>query len=211
MDLQAIRREYLTGGLHREQLLSDPIAQFSRWMEQAIAMDLGDPTAMVLATADASGQPSQRIVLLKDVDERGFVFYTNYASQKAREIAVNAAVSLHFPWHAVERQVIVAGHAEKVSIEQSLAYFQSRPRDSQLAAWASAQSRPLQDREELMRTYHELEQRYADSTIPRPEDWGGYRVIPQRVEFWQGGTRRLHDRFVYIRQPQGWKIERLAP
>lgn len=211
MDLKEIRREYLKGGLDDADLRSDPLAQFSLWMEQALAMELGDPTAMVLATVDGTGQPGQRIVLLKDVDEHGFVFYTNYNSHKARDIESNPRVGLHFPWHAIERQVNVAGVAEKVSGQQSRDYFHTRPRESQLAAWASAQSQALASRDELMEHYRVMENRFAGSEIPLPPAWGGYRVRPERMEFWQGGARRLHDRFVYTRGPEGWHLQRLAP
>lgn len=211
MDLKAIRREYLKGGLDERELLAGPLEQFSRWMEEALAMELGDPTAMVLATVDDKGQPSQRVVLLKDVDDQGFVFYTNYASPKARDIEHNPRVNLHFPWHAIERQVSVAGVAEKLAEQQSRDYFQSRPRESQLAAWASPQSRPLSSREELTQRYRDMENRFAESDIPLPPAWGGYRVRPERMEFWQGGARRLHDRFMYTLEPEGWRLQRLAP
>lgn len=212
MELQDIRRDFLKGTLTREALLDNPIEQFSLWMQQALTTDLSDPTAMVLGTAARDGQVSQRVVLLKGLDERGFVFFTNYESRKSREIAVNSRVSLHFPWFAIERQVIVAGVAEKISVDESRAYFQSRPRDSQLAAWASPQSRVLASREVMTQQLETLSKKYADSEIPLPEFWGGFRVRPSQLEFWQGGANRLHDRFVYSLQPgEHWKIERLAP
>ncbi|MDP2284093.1 MAG: pyridoxamine 5'-phosphate oxidase [Pseudohongiella sp.] len=212
MDLQDIRRDFRKGTLTRDELIDDPIEQFKLWMQQALSTDLVDPTAMVLATGARDGQVSQRVVLLKGLDERGFVFFTNYESRKSREIAVNSKVSLHFPWFAIERQVLVCGVAEKVSLEESRAYFQSRPRDSQLAAWASPQSRVLNSREALMQQLENLQKKYADLDIPLPEFWGGYRVRPCQIEFWQGGANRLHDRFVYTLQPgQAWQIERLAP
>ncbi|ALO45221.1 pyridoxamine 5'-phosphate oxidase [Pseudohongiella spirulinae] len=208
MDLQSIRREYLRGQLHREELALDPIEQFGRWMDQAIKMEQPEPTAMVLATS----QPSQRVVLLKGFDERGFTFFTNYESRKAQQIAVNSSVSLHFPWLTIERQVIIQGVAEKVSIEESRAYFNSRPRESQLGAWASPQSRVLASRDVMEQQYESASEKFAGQDIPLPEFWGGYRVAPQSIEFWQGGSRRLHDRFLYIRQADGdWLIERLAP
>lgn len=208
MDLQSIRREYLRGQLHREELAADPIEQFGRWMEQAIRMEQPEPTAMVLATA----QPAQRVVLLKGFDERGFTFFTNYESRKAQQIAANSAVSLHFPWLSIERQVIIQGMAEKVSTEESRAYFGSRPRESQLGAWASPQSRVLASREVMEQQYESASQKFADQDIPLPAFWGGYRVKPDTIEFWQGGARRLHDRFLYTRQADGaWTIERLAP
>lgn len=212
MDLQDIRRDFRKGTLTREELLGNPIEQFKLWMQQALTTDLTDPTAMVLGTAARDGQVSQRVVLLKGLDERGFVFFTNYESRKSREIAVNSKVSLHFPWFAIERQVIVAGVAEKISVEDSRAYFQSRPRDSQLAAWASPQSRVLASRDVMTQQLETLSKKYADSEIPLPEFWGGFRVRPSQIEFWQGGANRLHDRFVYSLQPgEHWQIERLAP
>lgn len=212
MDLQAIRRDFRRAALSREELQDHPIQQFESWMQQALSSELPDPTAMVLGTSARDGHVHQRVVLLKDLDERGFVFYTNYQSRKAHDIAANSKVSLHFPWFIIERQVIVSGVAEKVSVEESKAYFQSRPRDSQLAAWASPQSRVLSSRDVMMQQLDVLSKKYADSEIPLPDFWGGYRVRPCQIEFWQGGANRLHDRFVYSLQPGGdWKIERLAP
>ena len=212
MDLQSIRREYLRGSLTREELLDNPIEQFSVWMEQAIKMELPEPPAMVAATSARDGQPSQRVVLLKGFDERGFVFFTNYESRKAREIAVNSKVSLHFPWFPIERQIMICGVAEKVTSDESRAYFTSRPRESQLGAWASPQSRVLPSRETMMQQFDALNKKYQDHDIPMPEFWGGYRVRPFQMEFWQGGARRLHDRFLYVLQPGGqWQIDRLAP
>lgn len=212
MDLQDIRRDFRKGTLTRGELIDDPIEQFKLWMQQALTTDLVDPTAMVLATSSRDAQVSQRVVLLKGLDERGFVFYTNYESRKSREISVNSKVSLHFPWFAIERQVMVCGVAEKVSLDESRSYFQSRPRDSQLAAWASPQSRVLSSREAMMQQLESLQKKYADADIPLPEFWGGYRVRPSQIEFWQGGANRLHDRFVYSLQPgQAWQIDRLAP
>lgn len=212
MELQDIRRDYQKGTLTREDLLDNPIEQFRIWMQQALTTDLSDPTAMVLGTAARDGQVSQRVVLLKGLDERGFVFFTNYESRKSREIAVNSKVSLHFPWFAIERQVMVTGVAEKVSVDESRTYFQSRPRDSQLAAWASPQSKVLASRDVMTQQLETLSKKYADSEIPLPEFWGGFRVRPSQIEFWQGGANRLHDRFVYSLQPgEHWQIERLAP
>lgn len=208
MDLQSIRREYLRGQLHRDELVPDPIEQFGRWMDQAIKMEQPEPTAMVLATS----QPAQRVVLLKSFDERGFTFFTNYGSRKAQQIAANSSVSLHFPWLTIERQVIIQGVAEKVSTEESRAYFSSRPRESQLGAWASPQSQVLASREVMEQQYEAASEKFAGQDIPLPEFWGGYRVTPMTVEFWQGGSRRLHDRFLYTRQAGGeWTVERLAP
>lgn len=212
LSIDQLRREYLQGGLHREQLKDCPIAQFEHWLKQAVDAGLQDPTAMTVATVDASGQPSQRIVLLKAVDQNGFVFYTNYGSRKAQDIAANAKVSLHFPWHALERQVKIAGIAEKVSQKESLQYFLSRPEESQLAAWASEQSRPVSSRDLLMQQFASMKQKFSAGKIPLPDFWGGFRIKPVRVEFWQGGANRLHDRFEYqLQDGNDWDIQRLAP
>jgi pyridoxamine 5'-phosphate oxidase len=211
VDLEEIRRDYLQGGLHRKDLPEDPLVHFEFWLKQAVDAALVDPTAMTVATVDAGGQPSQRIVLLKHLDERGFVFYTNYESHKAQDIAVNPKVSLHFPWHALERQVKICGVATKVSSVESMKYFASRPQESQLAAWASAQSRPVSSRHLLMQQFNAMKEKFKQGQIPLPIFWGGYRVEPQTIEFWQGGGNRLHDRFQYTRTESGWSIERLAP
>ncbi len=212
LDLQSLRREYLRGGLNLEDLSASPVEQFERWMEQAVAAEVPDPTAMVLATAAPDGQPSQRIVLLKDLDERGFVFYTNYGSRKAHELEANPKVSLHFPWHILERQVDVCGRVERLSREEAEHYFTRRPRESQLSAWASHQSRAIESRDALMAHYRDVEQRFEGGEVPLPEFWGGFRVRPHQVEFWQGGAYRLHDRFEYNLQPDGnWTIDRLEP
>jgi pyridoxamine 5'-phosphate oxidase len=210
-DLEEMRRDYLQGGLHRKDLADDPIVQFERWLQQSIDADIPDPTAMTVATVDADGQPSQRIVLLKHLDERGFVFYTNYESHKAQDITINPKISLHFPWHVLERQVKICGVASKVSSVESLKYFASRPQESQLAAWASAQSRPISSRQLLMQQFNAMKEKFKQGHIPLPIFWGGYRVEPKTIEFWQGGGNRLHDRFEYTRTESGWSIERLAP
>lgn len=212
MNLEQFRREYLQGGLRRNDLPDDPFVLFAAWQQQAIESGLVDPTAMALATVDADGQPSQRIVLLKNLDERGFVFYTNYQSRKAREMEGNAKVALLFPWHVMERQVRVCGAVEKVSMLESAKYFASRPRDSQLAAWASQQSSSLSSRQLLLGQLARMREKFGNGEVPLPDFWGGYRVIPHEIEFWQGGGNRLHDRFQYRRQPDdGWDIKRLAP
>jgi pyridoxamine 5'-phosphate oxidase len=212
MDIDQVRREYLSGGLHRENLDSDPIRQFQSWLKNAIDADLVDPTAMSVATVSSDGQPSQRIVLLKHCDEKGFVFYTNLGSRKSREIQHNSKVSLHFAWLPLERQVKICGVAEKLSTAQVLKYFVSRPKDSQIAALASKQSNPLSSRMILEQKFAELKQKYAKGEIPLPSFWGGYCVRPHEIEFWQGGANRLHDRFDYSLQEDGqWLIERLAP
>jgi len=212
MDLQAIRREYMKGGLSRSDLPENPLDLFMLWMQQAIEMELSDPTAMVLATAGKDAQPSQRIVLLKKVDEEGFVFYTNYESRKARAMCANAKVSLHFPWYPVERQVLVCGVVEKVSTQESREYFITRPRESQFAAWASAQSKPLPSKSVLLQQFQAISNKYQNGEIPLPEFWGGYRVRPHSIEFWQGSAHRLHDRFEYTLQAgRHWHIDRLSP
>lgn len=211
VNLESLRREYMQEGLQRKDLTEDPISLFERWLEQAINAGIHDPTAMTIATVNAEGQPSQRIVLLKQVDVRGFVFYTNYESRKARDIATNSRVSLHFPWHSLERQVKVTGVAHKVGRAESLKYFLSRPKESQVAAWASAQSRPVSSRQLLMQQFKRMQEKFAQGQIPLPDFWGGYRVEPATIEFWQGGVHRLHDRFVYTRSDSGWIIDRLAP
>ena len=211
MDLEALRREYLKDGLERENLADDPFDQFEKWMAQFLELGLADPTAMTVATVAQDGQPSQRIVLLKHVDQSGFVFYTNYSSRKANEIDANPKISLHFPWHAVERQVKVCGVAEKVSPAESLRYFTSRPKGSQLAAAASPQSKVISSRSLLLNEFERLKQKFREGEIPLPDFWGGYRVVPSEIEFWQGGQNRLHDRFRYTWREDAWKIDRLAP
>lgn len=212
MDLESMRREYLHGGLNREDLAPDPFDQFGKWMQQAIDLELGDPTAMTVATVAENGQPSQRIVLLKHFDKNGFVFYTNYNSRKADELKNNSKISLHFPWHSIDRQVKICGEASKISTAQSLKYFVSRPRDSQLAAIASEQSRVLTSRTLLLNQFESLKQKFQAGEIPFPDFWGGYRVEAREIEFWQGGANRLHDRFRYAITANGeWEIDRLAP
>ncbi len=212
MDLESLRREYLRGGLSRDELAEDPFEQFSAWMQQAIELEIADPTAMTVATVSKDGQPSQRIVLLKHFDERGFVFYTNYGSRKADELNANSKISLHFPWHTADRQVKVCGEAVKVSAAESFKYFTSRPTGSQIAAIASQQSRVLTSRTLLLNQFESLKQKFHNGEIPFPDFWGGYRVEPKEVEFWQGGEDRLHDRFRYLRSGDAsWSIDRLAP
>ncbi|HEY7774071.1 MAG TPA: pyridoxamine 5'-phosphate oxidase [Marinagarivorans sp.] len=216
MDLETIRREYLQGGLRRGDLCDDPMAQFEVWMGQAIAAKIPDPTAMSLATVNAEGEPTQRIVLLKHADEKGFVFYTNYASRKALDIKQNNKVSLHFPWHFMERQVKINGIASKVSAAESTAYFLSRPYESQVAAWASEQSHIISGRQALEVQFARMKEKFSKGQVPLPDFWGGFRVQPYRYEYWQGGAQRLHDRFEYTRSdakgPEShWHIRRLAP
>jgi len=212
IELDNIRREYLSGGLRRNDLPDNPLQLFETWQQQIITLKSLDPTAMVVATVGEDGQPSQRIVLLKQLDAQGFVFFTKYGSRKAHEIAGNPRVSLLFPWHDIERQVKICGRAEKLGVADSLRYFTSRPRDSQLAAWASQQSAPITGRMFLMNQLAHMKEKFAHGEVPLPDFWGGIRVVPHEIEFWQGGPQRLHDRFRYSLQPDGaWSIERLAP
>lgn len=211
MNLAEFRKEYSDRGLHRDELNPDPVAQFSQWFIQATELEVHEPNAMTLATVDASGMPSQRTVLLKYYDRDGFVFFTNYSSNKARQIDANSKVSLLFPWITLERQVIVQGHAEKISSAESLRYFASRPRESQIGAWVSNQSEVITSRKFLMQKLAEVREKFHKGEIPLPSFWGGYRVVPETIEFWQGGPARLHDRFLYRRQQEAWNIERLAP
>lgn len=211
MSLEHQRREYTYGKLTRESLADSPFVQFDHWMQQAIEAEITDPTAMCVATVGADGRPWQRIVLLKGFDEQGFVFYTNLGSRKAKEIADNPNVGLHFPWLSLERQVIVTGKAEQLGKAQVLKYFLKRPRESQLGAWASQQSSRISSRQVLEAEYSRIKAKFAKGEIPVPDFWGGFRVIPNEFEFWQGGERRLHDRFQYLLQDGEWRIERLAP
>lgn len=212
MSLEQQRREYGHDRLTRESLQDSPFDQFSRWLEDALASEITDPTAMVLATVDGGGRPWQRIVLLKHCDHKGFVFYTNLGSRKARDIAGNPRVSLHFPWNHLDRQVIVGGLARRISAAEAIRYFVARPRDSQLAAWASHQSSRLSSRQALEAQFQQMREKFRHGEIPTPDFWGGYRVEPDEFEFWQGGEKRLHDRFQYLLRDGGqWEIARLAP
>lgn len=212
MKIDAIRRSYTKDKLDLDKLNQDPIAQFELWLKDAIAAELPDPTAMCVATVDSTGQPSQRLVLLKDVNTDGFTFYTNLGSRKATELAGNPKVCLHFPWHPLERQVIVYGTAERVPNTQVMKYFLSRPQESQLAAWASEQSRPVSTRQALMQKFAEIKHKFAHGEVPVPSFWGGFLVRPHKIEFWQGGEHRLHDRFMYSKTADNrWIIDRLCP
>ncbi len=212
MNTETLRRELMAAGLHSEDLCSDPIKQFEQWYAQANETDLPEPNAMSLATVDEHGQPWQRIVLLKLFDERGFVFFTNYSSRKAKQIAVNRKVSLLFPWQALGQQVKVTGKAEKISTAESVRYFATRPRGSQIGAWASHQSQVIKSRAILDTLFDELKQQFMDGDVPLPPFWGGYRVAPETIEFWQARDNRLHDRFIYRRdETTQWFSERLSP
>ena len=215
-DLAALRREYGDHGLDVPDLTPDPVSMFRRWMDDTVSAGLHEPNAMVVATVSPEGRPSSRLVLLKGVDERGFVFFTNYESRKAAEIAANPYVSLLFPWHDLQRQVRVEGTASKVSGEESEAYFASRPRESQLGAWASPQSRVVASRSALDERYGGVLAQFAElDEVPLPPHWGGFRVAPYAVEFWQGRKGRMHDRLLYRRAEDDphapWVVDRLAP
>ena len=209
-DLGAMRRSYQSAGLRESDLAPDWPGQLGRWLTDAVGAGLPEPNAMVLATAASDGRPSARTVLLKGYDETGLMFYTNYDSRKGRELAANPHASVVFPWIALARQVVVTGDVVQVSREQSAAYFHSRPRGSQLGAFASPQSQVIGSREDLDLAWRRAETAFPDE-VPLPERWGGFRLIPDAVEFWQGQTDRLHDRLRYRRADAGWVVERLAP
>ena len=209
--LAAAREEYTRGGLTEEDLLPDPIVMFQRWYDEAGEAGIHEPNAMVVATVSSDFAPSSRMVLLKGVSDDGFVFYTNATSRKGTELAGNPRCALLFPWHPLERQVRVDGIATPLPRAAVDAYFAVRPRGSQLGAWASHQSSVVAGREELAASYDAAEQRYAGGDVPTPEEWGGYVVHPEAVEFWQGRPGRMHDRLVYRRTADGWATQRLAP
>jgi pyridoxamine 5'-phosphate oxidase len=214
-DLAAMRARYRAGGLSEADLPADPFQQFGTWLTDAVGSGLPEVNAMVVSTVGADGRPSSRTVLLKGYDERGFVFYTNYESRKGRDLLVSPFTSLLFPWHPLARQVIVSGRAVRVGRDETAAYFRTRPHGSQLGAWASEQSRPVSSRAELERRYDELAERYPeDEDVPAPPFWGGFRVVPERIEFWQGRDNRLHDRLVFEHTTAGaagWHVTRLCP
>lgn len=210
-DVAALRAEYELGGLDVADLAADPIAMFGRWFAEITAAGLTEPNAMVLSTVSADGSPSSRTVLLKGYDQDGFVFYTNYASAKGADLAADPRCSLLFGWYPLQRQVRIDGRAERVPRAETAAYFATRPRGSQLGAWASAQSTVVDSRADLDAAYAEVERRFGDDEIPVPPNWGGYRVRPDRVEFWQGRRSRMHDRLAYQLSGGGWDVVRLAP
>jgi pyridoxamine 5'-phosphate oxidase len=209
-DVAELRRNYTRDGLRRADLAGDPVAQFRQWFGEAVAAELVEPNAMVLSTTDGH-RPSSRSVLLKAYDEKGFVFFTNYESRKAQDIAADPNVSLLFPWYPLERQVGILGRAERISAAESLAYFTSRPHGSRLGAWVSQQSAVINSRKFLEMKWDEMKRKFADGEIPLPSFWGGIRVVPTEIEFWQGRENRLHDRFRYTRSGDVWTIERLSP
>ena len=211
MTLAELRKDYCLAGLVESDLARDPYRQFEKWFQEAEAAKIPEPNAMTLATATPDGRPSARTILLKGLDGRGFVYFSNYESRKGRELAMNPRATLLFPWVALERQVIVEGPVAKVPREESETYFHSRPRASQLAAWGSQQSSIISGRSVLEDSMKMLEQKYAGREVPLPPHWGGWRLTPETVEFWQGRRSRLHDRLRYRREKDDWLIERLAP
>ncbi len=211
MDIGELRNEYTQSGLQRAELKDDPLAQFSMWFEQARNAQLHEVNAMTLATCGADDMPQARTVLLKLFDDRGYVFFTNYQSAKAKELAANPRAALLFPWLGLERQVRISGQVEKISAKESFAYFTSRPRGSQLGAWISEQSQVISSRTVLKTLMNQIKEKFKAGEVPLPDAWGGYRVIPERYEFWQGRANRLHDRFQYTKDGTTWRIQRLAP
>ena len=211
MNIGDIRKEYTQSGLQRKDLKTEPLAQFEFWFEQAIQAELKEVNAMSIATVRADGMPQVRTVLLKLFDQRGFVFFTNYNSAKARELDSTPKASILFPWLDLERQVRISGAVEKISKSESFKYFTSRPRGSQLGAWISEQSQVISSRTVLKTLMNQITEKFKAGEVPLPDAWGGYRIIPESYEFWQGRANRLHDRFKYTRQGDEWKIDRLAP
>jgi pyridoxamine 5'-phosphate oxidase len=212
MDVENIRREYMKAGLKRSELKDDPMEQFDQWLAMATKTPMSDPTAMSVATVAENGMPSLRTVLLKYYNEKGFVFFTNLDSRKARELKQNNKIALLFPWTHLERQVIVTGEVEFVSTAESMKYFLSRPKDSQIAALASHQSRPINSRATLEEKFLQLKNQFKSGDVNFPSFWGGIRIKPVQIEFWQGRENRLHDRFMYTKDERGeWTVERLAP
>ena len=205
------RKEYVFGELKDRDLEVNPFLQFGHWFEEALEKRIDKPNAMTLATASRKGRPAARIVLLKGFDEQGFIFYTNYESPKARDLAENSQAVLLFHWSGLEKQVRIDGRVKKISKGESLKYFRSRPRDSQLSAWISKQSQRLKSRKDLEKIYHQMEERFHHQEIPLPAFWGGYRLVPGQFEFWQGRKHRLNDRYLYLRRKKSWQLLRLFP
>jgi len=211
-DLTTMRQEYMTKGLHRKDMMDNPFAQFELWFNQAVEAKLIEPNAFTLCTVGSDMKPSQRTVLLKRYDESGFVFFSNYGSKKSKQIEQNPFVSAHFAWLGLERQLRIEGTIEQISKAESLKYFLSRPRGSQIGAWVSHQSEVVSSRSILEEKFEQIRSKFAKGEIPFPDKWGGYLIKPTLFEFWQGGRDRLHDRFEYTLQPEGsWSIERLEP
>jgi len=210
-NIAALRKEYTKNGLSEKEVSGNPLEQFQSWFDAALDSGLPEPNAMHLSTVSQESRPSSRIVLLKELDENGFVFYTNYHGRKGRDLAVNPSASLTFFWVDLERQVRIEGKVSKVSAQESDDYFAVRPRGSQIGAWVSHQSEVVPSRDILEQKQTEYERQFADEVVPRPPHWGGYRLVPDRIEFWQGRPSRLHDRLVYDLQDEKWTISRLAP
>jgi pyridoxamine 5'-phosphate oxidase len=211
LDLAAVRRDYALASLGERDADPDPIRQFERWFADAVSARVPEPNAMTLSTATRDGVPSARIVLLKGVDADGFVFYTDYRSRKGAELAENPLAALTFLWKEIERQVRITGAVARVSTQESEAYFRTRPPGSRLGAWASHQSSVIANREQLDARLREVTERFADGEVPLPPHWGGFRISPDEIEFWQGRPDRLHDRLLYRRGERGWEISRLSP
>ncbi len=210
VDLTNLRKEFRKNGLNKSELENDPFKQFSLWFSQAVDLGIVEPSAMSLATADQN-EIGIRTVLLKHFDDKGFVFFTNYASKKSKQIKVKPQAALLFPWLDLDRQVKIAGSVEKVTTLESIKYFASRPKDSQLGAWASQQSATISSRNLLVSQFESMKNKFSKGEVPLPDFWGGYRVIPESIEFWQGRESRLHDRFIYQRSEGAWSISRLSP
>ncbi len=212
MTLPVDHRDFTRSRLHEDELAADPFAQFQHWVDDALAAKIFDWETITVATASRDGAPSARMLFLRGADERGFVFYTNYESRKGTQLAENPRAALVILWRELERQINIEGTVERISAEESDAYFATRPLQSQLGAWASHQSQPLESAETLAERVEQYRQKFTGGVVPRPANWGGYRVVPNRIEFWQGGPGRLHDRFVYLRQDDGgWTWSRLSP
>ena len=209
--LHQMRQEYAAGSLNETNMPQNPMEEFNVWLDFAINSGLTEPNAMTVATATPDAKPSARVVLLKEVNDKGFVFFTNYMSRKGRELIVNPEVAIVFDWHDIERQVRVEGRAEKLSEEESEAYFNERPEDAKIGAWASPQSKIVKDRDELEKHLEEIEEQFEDMPVHRPNHWGGYLIRPSVIEFWQGRPSRMHDRIVYYKTEDGWTMHRLAP
>ncbi len=210
-DIPDLRREYTLASLDIDSVDPNPFVQFRKWFEEAKAGELLEPNAMVVSTVDENGQPFQRTVLMKALDDRGIVFYTNFSSRKAQQLAKNSHISILFPWYGLERQVAITGLAEKVSTKESLEYFTSRPYGSQLGAWVSEQSKVISSRSILETKLAEMKRKFKEGKVPLPDFWGGFRIVPETFEFWQGRQSRLHDRLIYEKEGTDWKISRMAP
>ena len=210
-EVASLRKEYVHATLDEDSVHKSPIDQFTKWFEEAIKAEINEPNAMVLATSDKKGFITQRTVLLKAFDKKGFVFYTNYKSRKAQQIDEHPHVSVLFPWYTLERQVAITGTVEKVSMAESIKYFASRPFNSQLGAWVSQQSKVITSRSILEVKLHEMKSKFKEGKVPLPDFWGGFRIIPDSIEFWQGRQSRLHDRILYSKKDEDWVISRLSP